>query len=147
MGKNRTEKSKYPSLYSDGWVTSNQYILELICEKKARKENKDLPKYFWRLKEWEKFFVMQTRKCSQLLKKYDERAIIAALKNKKTWNVHSLHAPWLPRIIEEEQKVIIAKDKLAEESKKNKSVGNKMSTGKGIKIKKNVLSKLKELDG
>ena len=52
MAKKRTEKSKYPSRYSpNGWVHSAQYITELICEKKAKTEGKELPIKIWELKE------------------------------------------------------------------------------------------------
>ena len=42
--------SKYPSRYSDGKkVTAAQYITELICEKRAVKDKKELPNNFWKL--------------------------------------------------------------------------------------------------
>ena len=45
MTKKRTNKSQYPSRYSPGgWVSAPQYITELICEKKAQKDQKELPK-------------------------------------------------------------------------------------------------------
>jgi chorismate-pyruvate lyase len=48
MAKNRTNKSRYPSRYSpNGWVSAPQYITELVCEKKAQKEKKELPMKFW----------------------------------------------------------------------------------------------------
>ena len=50
MGKERTEKSRYSSRYSpSAYVTGPQYILELICERKAKRENIDLPIKFWNL--------------------------------------------------------------------------------------------------
>jgi hypothetical protein len=39
----------------------------------------------------------------KLLKQYDEKAIIHALKSSKSYSVNSLFAPWLVPIIKEEQ--------------------------------------------
>jgi hypothetical protein len=105
MAKSQTEKSRYHSRYSQGFVTAAQYIIELICEKKARTENKDLPIFFWRLPEWEKFFVFQTRPANSLLKKYSADSIIKSLLDKRTWKTYSLYAPWLIPIIEEYEKL------------------------------------------
>jgi len=44
---------KYISKYSNGkQVSAAQYITELICENKARIEQKDLHYRFWNNKEW-----------------------------------------------------------------------------------------------
>jgi hypothetical protein len=103
MAKQRSDKSPYPSKYSPkGWITGQQYIIETVCEKKARKDNKELPIQFWKLPEWASFFKMQLRKARELIKKYSEKTIIRALDNPKARNTWSLHAPWLIPIIEEE---------------------------------------------
>jgi hypothetical protein len=118
MGKQRTSKSTYPSLYSpEGYVTAAQYIIELICEKKAKTEKKDLPIRFWRLDEWSKFYKSQLRKTHSLLKKYDEKAIIGGLRDKKAWNIYSLFAPWLEDIIKEHQVQLDRKNKAKELAK------------------------------
>ena len=103
----QTEKSKYPSRYSPAkFVTVAQYIIELICEKKAATQKVDLPIKFWNLPEWQLFFKSQLRKCHSLLKKYHEKAIIRALKDKETSRIYSLHAPWLMPVIERYQKIV-----------------------------------------
>lgn len=107
MAKERSEASKYHSRYSEGWVSASQYIVELICEKKARLANKDLPVRFWKLKEWASFFRSQIGTANKLLKKYDEKAIIRALKDKKAFRIYSLRAPHLLPIIESEQKKVV----------------------------------------
>jgi hypothetical protein len=100
--KAQTEKSKYPSRYSpDGFVTAAQYILELVCEKKARAEGKELPIKFWELKEWRQTFIMQLRKVHSLLKKYDERAIIRAINSR--YKLYSILPKWFEQYIVEEQ--------------------------------------------
>ena len=66
MAKTRSDNSHYPSRYSPdvdkegfAWVTGRQYIVELICENKALREKKDLPRGFYtkslNLPVWQKF--------------------------------------------------------------------------------------------
>ncbi len=115
MGKNRTNDSKYPSPYSPGgWVTGAQYVIELVCEQKAKVEHKDLPVQFWKLDEWSKFFVSQTRACHKLLKTYDEKAIIKTVKQKR---VRNLMPKWVVGVVAKEQKELDAKRELAEKMK------------------------------
>lgn len=100
----QTNKSRYPSLYSqDKFVTASQYIIELVCEKKAQLEKTDLPPQFWKLPAWQAFYKSQLRMCHKLLKEYDEKAVIKALRNKRAYKIKSLFAPWLVDIIKEEQ--------------------------------------------
>lgn len=103
MSKEQTDKSRYPSRYSQGYVTSAQYILELVCEKQAKWKKKDLPMQFWHLPEWKKIFIMQLRKVHKLLKIYSDKAIIRAI-NKN--NICTLLAPWIEEKIKLEQSII-----------------------------------------
>jgi len=104
MGKKRTDKSKYPSKYSpNGWVTAAQYIIELICEQRARFDKKDLPVKFWHLPEWASFYKSQLRIIHKLLKQYDERAIINTVKNKR---IRTLFPKWIEPLIAQEDKVL-----------------------------------------
>ena len=51
---------KFISRYSNNKeVSAAQYIVELICEKKAKLEKKDLHYRFWLTKEWEKYYKNQ----------------------------------------------------------------------------------------
>jgi len=126
MGKNRTEKSKYPSRYSPGgWVTGPQYIIELICERKAKRENVDLPIQFWNLFEWASYYKSQLRSCHQLTKKYSEKAILDMLKENKS--CFSLRPQWVHELVEKEyknlemQKELFKKDTTPTDRKKNKT--------------------------
>ena len=104
MAQEQSSKNCYPSRYSpQGWVRANQYIIELVCEKKAKTLKKELPIKFWSNPEWEKFFKSQLRKCKSLLQKYSSEAIIKALQDKRSWNIYSLFAPWLEDVIKEYQ--------------------------------------------
>ena len=105
MGKNQTSASRYPSRYggSDNFVTPAQYIIELICEKKAKLDNRTLPLKFWNHPDWSSFYKRWLRQTHKLLKKYDERAVIAALKSKESGLRWSLHTKYMMELIEKEQ--------------------------------------------
>ena len=82
MSKNRTEKSKYPSRYSpQGWVSAAQYITEVICEKKAQKDKKDLPIKFWEIKEWKSYYRYQITLANKLVKEFGEESYYYERKN------------------------------------------------------------------
>ena len=134
---------KYPSKYSNGKsVSAAQYITELICEKMAQKDKKDLHYRFWVAKEWEKYYRNQIASAYQLLKKYPETAVIRALNNPKASKIYSLRAPHLPAIIEQEQ------IKLSNENQDlslNLQRSDNVKFG-GQKVKPNIISKLKGLD-
>ena len=107
ISKEPTDKNKYKSRYSKGgYITAAQFILEIICEKKAKADGIDLPTYFWRDPKWMKYYSSQLRRCHALLKKYDDRAIVKALRDQRVRTVYSLHAQWLVPVIEEyDQKI------------------------------------------
>jgi len=105
MTSKPTDKSKYYSKYSQGYCTLAQYIVELVCENKARKEKKDLPIKFWNRPEWSNYFRGQIRAANSLVKKYSSKAILATLE--KNHYVYSLRGKWLePKIKQEENNLI-----------------------------------------
>ena len=133
MSKNRTEKSKYPSRYSpDGWVSAPQYITEFVCEKKARKDNKELPR---------KYFRYQITLANKLLKDFPEEAIIAALKDNRCWKTYSLRSPFLHSIIKEKEALIQERESVDYNVVESKEVKHKTNNNK-----KSIISKLRELD-
>lgn len=103
MSKNQTDNSRYPSKYAEGFVTAAQYITELICEKLAKTKKKKIGLKFWENQEWATFYKQQIIVANGLLRIYSEKAIIAALNNKRAWNIYSLRAPHLDKIIQEEE--------------------------------------------
>lgn len=109
MAKDQTDKSRYQSRYSSSFVTAAQYITELICEKHAKYNKKDLMHEFWKLPEWAKHFRQQIPTASKLLTKYSASAIIQALQSKAAWNIYSLRAPHLIPLIEQEEVIVKAK--------------------------------------
>jgi hypothetical protein len=150
MGKDQTEKSRYHSPYSPGaYVTAVQYIIELICEKRAVSLKKDLPIQFWKNKEWASFFTSQLKLCHGLLKKYDEKAIIAAIQDDEAWNAYSLTAfrLWLKPVLERhEARIKVQKER---ESKRQTVIDRSTILSKPRQAKatkKSLLDKLKELE-
>ena len=142
MSKNRTEKSKYPSRYSpQGWVSASQYITELVCEKKARTESKDLPAKFWEIKDWKKYFQYQITLANRLLKEFSEESIISALKDDRCWKTYSLRSPFLRGIIQEKEDALKERTSVDYEIVDKKSV-----THKSNNTKKSIISKLRDLD-
>lgn len=150
MGKEQTIKSKYPSRYSKNkYVTSAQYIVELICEQSAKHSKKDLPLQFWKDPEWSKFFRSQTGKVNKLLKKYDDKAIINAVKNKR---LRSLLAMWVEGVIQDEQKILDSKkiqklNSLLEERQTNKDINKEIPTSRKVSFGMSKIDKLLALDG
>lgn len=72
-------KKIYDSKFSDKKVTAAQYIAQLMCERKSKKDGVKLTGAFWNDKEWKKFFLYQVSLANNLLKIYPEGAIIQVL--------------------------------------------------------------------
>ena len=144
MAKKRTEKSKYPSRYSpNGWVHAAQYITELICEKKAQIDKKELPLKFWELKEWLKFYRYQIPLANKLIKEYGEHVIISALRDKRMWKTYSLRSPFLKNVIEEYKNKQELAMKIAKEVEYDFS---EKKTFESSNKKKSIISKLRDLE-
>jgi hypothetical protein len=137
-------KSKYISKYSnDKPVSAAQYITELICEKLAKIENKDLHYRFWLNKEWSTYYKNQIASAHKLLKKYPDAAIIRALSNPKASKIYSLRAPHLVSIIEQEERKLNA---LLSQTPKVNSRKEDVAYRQNINISSNIISKLKDLE-
>ena len=143
----RKKSARYPSRYSPGkLVTGGQYILELICEKRAQSLKIDLPTQFWKLTEWKKYFQFQTRQCHQLLAKYHPDAIILALKDKRLYSVYSLGAKWIIPVVEEYNFKLLASNKAMKVSESPELADPDKPNTRPQFIKKNVLDTLRELE-
>ena len=118
MGKEQTNKSRYPSRYSPGgFVTAAQYIIELTCENQAHYRKTELPAKFWNLPEWNNTFKRYLRQVQVLLKKYDEKAIIRAIRKYK---ICTLFSPVLQDRIKAEVKLLEGIEKVKEFAKLNR---------------------------
>jgi len=134
---------KYISKYSNGKeVSAVQYITELICENKAKQDKKDLHYKFWTNKDWASYYRNQIATANKLAKKYNEQAIIRALKNPKAQKIYSLRAPHLISIIEQEEKLLESENKtITKEYDRSEE-----KTYRTNSTKKSIISKLKELE-
>ena len=138
----------YISKYSnDKKVSEAQYITEIICEHKAKKDKKDLHFRFWLNKTWERFFRDQIATAHKLLKKYSASAIIKALCSDEAAKIYSLRAPHLIAIIDKfeaaHQKEINTKKTDSIKVIRNNIIDYKY---RSTESNKNILSKLKELE-
>lgn len=133
----------YPSKYSNGkTVSAAQYIAELICERKAKKQKKDLHYRFWLSEEWEKEYKGQIAAAHKLLKKYDAAAIIEALNSIQGIKIYSLRAPHLDDII-----LKVSESRAKRPQPKLKNIERNLFDKGRVETKKtNILDKLKEID-
>ena len=138
-----TSKKRYPSRYSPHKeVTPAQYIAELICEKRARFLDKELPLKFWELDEWKKFYKYQITLAYTLLQKYTDSIIVAALMDSRTYKTYSLRNPLVTTLCEEYQQKVKLVEPLADYDFVKKATfksSNKTNSS-------SPLSKLKELE-
>ena len=137
------EKNKYLSKYSNGKVVSAaQYITELICENKAKKDKLDLHYRFWVTKSWALYYRNQIATAHKLLIKYEPKAIINALKDNRAAKIYSLRAPHLIPIIEEKQTLLQKENTtLSLEIQRNSN-----KTYRQNQTGKNLRSKLEDID-
>jgi hypothetical protein len=137
-------KQKFPSRYSSGsFITAAQYIAELMCEKQAQKKKIELPQRFWNLAHWKKPYKIQILAAQGLLKIYDVKAILSALKSKDAYSIYSLHAPYLDDIIKREQRSLQARLPSEDVNVERKSTTEKP---REHRVKKTELGKLRGLD-
>ena len=134
---------KYYSKYSNGkTVSAAQYVTELVCENKAKKDKLDLHYRFWTTESWEKYYKDQIASANKLIKKYTAKAIISALRSHEGQKIYSLRAPFLIPIIEKQEKLISK-----ENTTLTKELDRKEKTVfRGSMPKKNIISKLEELE-
>ena len=139
----QTDKSRYPSIYSpETFVTAAQYITELLFQKKAKYEKKELPLKFWKNSEYSKQFVRWQRQANKLVKEYSGNAIIAALKDPKSGLRWSLHGEFLLNLIKEHHQKIL-------EQEKNRANLEPIVVAEGESFRESkpgIIDKLKELD-
>ena len=82
MAEERTDLSRYKSPSTGDYCTGAQYIAEMMCQRMAEKDNEGSLAYkFWNTKKWQKTYQLQVIAANRLVEKYEERAIIAALKS------------------------------------------------------------------
>lgn len=134
---------KYYSKYSNGkTVSPAQYITELVCENKAKKDKLDLHYRFWTTKTWARYYKDQIASAYKLIKKYPIKAIVSALRSQEGQKIYSLRAPFLLPIIETKAQAIAQEntDLTIDLDRTDKKTFRKTLP------QKNIISKLKELE-
>ncbi len=142
MSNQPTDKSKYPSRYSPkAYVTAAQYIIELVCEKKAKFDRTELPIQFWKLAQWRNFFMRNLRQTHKLLKGFDAKAIINALNLQQFSNSYSIFTERFLGLVEQEQGRLDEQLKIevVKEEVNRNTIDNKIRPSV---VKPNLLSKL-----
>jgi hypothetical protein len=110
VAKERTDKSRWPSRYSpNGFVTGAQFLVEVVCQNKAKRDSVDLPIKFWELPDWKNYFRWQSKMANELVKEFGEEAVISALKDKRGSYIYSLNAPKVKVLAAEYKKKIEAR--------------------------------------
>lgn len=76
--------AKYNSPYgADRKITATQYICEIMCGRKAKSMDIELPNRFWEKNQanimWTQYFSRQTRYAVNLIKQYGEATVMAAV--------------------------------------------------------------------
>ena len=150
MAKNKSNSSRYPSRYSpkvdkDGfaWVTGRQYIIELICENKAAKDSKELPRAFYDLPEWQEFYQAQinNRSLGKLIQTHGIEKIISFLMENK--HIMSLRPKWVHNKLDEYSYV----SKKRSDSTEIKDYSfDKKERFSSNNDKKSIISKLEDLE-
>lgn len=136
-------ENKYLSKYFNGkYVTAAQFITEMICERLAKKDKRDLHYRFWLSDDWQKSYKNQIPTANKLLKKYSAKAIIDALCSPTGKKIYSLRAPHLTPIIEQIE--LKLKQQPVVEIKPIQR--NMLDVGSVSKKSKNLIDKLKELE-
>lgn len=121
MKKQRTDDKPYKSNCSDLYIDAANYITELICIKNSEKNNwGQLPEKFWNHPKYKNLYIREISQARNLLKEYDERAIIAAIKSYDARYILSLRNKNLIPIIRK-QKIV---DTVFEESENKNVVDN-----------------------
>lgn len=98
-------EKKYPSRHKPGtYITVGQWLGELMCERKALKETKELPRAFWlKMKEnelnkkWSKYLKLQTQQAYKLIKEFGEERVVESVQSHKT--LYSLLPKWVKTYI------------------------------------------------
>jgi hypothetical protein len=80
------------SKLSGNEVKPAQYLVELMAERKAKKDGKRIEAGFWRDDYWQEFYVQTIQAANSLLKLYSAEVIVAALKDKRATWMYSLRA-------------------------------------------------------
>ena len=122
-----------------------QYISEMVCLREAESTNEGQPAFkLWNTDKWKNKYRSQVTKAHQLLKKYDDVAIINALKSNRGKKIYSLRVKFLEPLIKKEQdKFNAEKSRQVDTKEYSEKPPEKPRKPYG---KKSTLQKMRELD-
>ncbi len=147
MARQKSDKSKFRSIYSNSYVTAAQYITEALFYLIAKSKNIDLPENFWNHEDWKKDFQYQVVLVNRLLKEYSPHAILKTLRDKRCRSVYSFgifkKSGNLKKILDTNQKHIQYQDSKEVQISPRKSVTDKPRKPTGSK---NILALLEETE-
>ncbi len=98
MAKKRSDKTPYKSKYGGGFISSAQYISELVCENRAHRNGQQLVARFWNTKKWKNIFRYQLILAHGLLKIYAHNKLTSVIR--ETPSIISLRTPILDDLIQ-----------------------------------------------
>ncbi len=102
MGKKRTEACKHQSRMGAGWITAEQLVAEIICERQAKQQGIELLPRFWTVSPWDKVFAKNIALARRLTKRLGAIPLLRALESYQGQKVYSLTAKWFVALVEEE---------------------------------------------
>jgi hypothetical protein len=108
LANKRSDKSPFESRFGGGWLSPGQYLAENMCARFATCQKTTLGVKFWRDKAWASRFRQQVDHANKLLKQFDIKAIIRALRTFHGQRVYSLGNPHLVPLIKAEQAKLVA---------------------------------------
>lgn len=77
-------KTRYPSKYSDKYITLSQFLAEIMCERRASHLKTELPRFFWdTLPEWKQYYFYQLKLANRLVKLHQAGFILRAVNELK----------------------------------------------------------------
>lgn len=145
---------KYKSISTGQQCNAAQYIAEMVCLRKAEKENKGSLAYkFWNRGD---DYKTQIRAASKLIKKYSEEAVLKYLNSPRGKNVYSLgflhkSKKFVLNLDFVKEGVEKAQEQIDEQAKKPKKVVEKLEgefmSRQSMPKNKTLLSKLRKSDG
>jgi hypothetical protein len=154
MNQKNSSDKKYSSISTGQACNAAQYIAEMVCLRKAERENKGSLAYkFWNKGE---AYQIQVRVAHKLIKKYGEKAILHYLNSPSGSNVYSLGflhkskkfvlaLDFVKTGIEKSKKITDAE--AAKPKKVVKKLEGEYKSKKSKPNKKSLVSKLRKADG
>ncbi len=154
MTQKKSNTQKYKSISTGQPCSSAQYIAELVCIRRAEKENKGSLAYkFWNKGDT---YQIQVRVAHKLIKKYGEKPILHYLNSPSGSNVYSLGflhktkkfvlaLDFVKKGIEKSKKITDTED--AKPKKVVEKLEGEYKPRKSLPNKKSLLSKLRKADG